>query len=341
MSWYSFRPYVPVAQRRANAAREMAKLSKKTGRAASPVVLDGRKIATTFWGKAWCDNLEAYSDFANRLPRGRTYVRNGSVVDLEISPGNVRARVSGSELYSIDIKIKPLPTRLWKSIQTECAGQIDSLIELLQGKLSSSVMQIVTRRDGGLFPTPKEIDLHCSCPDWADLCKHVAACLYGVGARLDQSPELLFLLRGVNPAELISQASAADAVRQTATTDGAPALTDKELTDVFGIELADVQVPIPPAAKMAKPMKLPEEPAKPAAARVRKAKSSQKTRGRLSAPAKERIVVAGRGHWTKGAKPAARPQPARRELSPAGRAKMVAGARARWAAFKAKAKQPV
>ena len=184
MSWsFGWRPYVPVAQRRARAAREMAKLAKKNGQTASPVLLDGRKIASTFWGKAWCDNLEAYSDYANRLPRGRTYVRNGSVVDLQISRGKVTARVSGSSLYRIEIKIKPLAASLWKSIQTECAGKIDSLMELLQGKLSSSVMQIVTRPEHGLFPTPKEIELDCSCPDWADLCKHVAASLYGVGAR--------------------------------------------------------------------------------------------------------------------------------------------------------------
>jgi uncharacterized Zn finger protein len=239
MSWgFQWRPYVPVAERRARAAREMAKLTKKHGQAASPVVLGSRKIASTFWGKAWCDNLEAYSDYANRLPRGRTYVRNGSVVDLQVSQGKVTARVSGSSLYKIEINIKPLAANLWKAIQTECAGKIDSLIELLQGKLSSSVMQIVTRPERGLFPTPKEIELDCSCPDWADLCKHVAASLYGVGARLDQNPELLFLLRGVDPADLISKASAAETVRQSAGTDDAAAMSESEMADVFGIELA-------------------------------------------------------------------------------------------------------
>ena len=305
MSWYAFRPYVPVAQRRANAAREMAKLAKKTGQAATPVVLDSRKIATTFWGKAWCDNLEAYSDFANRLPRGRTYVRNGSVVDLQISPGKVCARVSGSELYQIEIKINPLPARLWKAIQTECAGKIDSLIELLQGKLSSAVMQMVTRREGGLFPTPKEIDLDCSCPDWADLCKHVAASLYGVGARLDQKPELLFLLRGVNPADLISQASAAEAVRQTAATRG-PALTDNELTEVFGIELAEAQVPAPPVPKPAKPAALrkPVETSPPFQAPATKA--AKKTQARMSSTVRERMAAAARARWAKSSKPGMR-----------------------------------
>lgn len=227
---------MPVAQRRARAARELARTAKKNGVAASPVLLNGRQIASTFWGKAWCENLEAYSDFENRLPRGRTYVRNGSVVDLQISPGLVSALVSGSSLYRIQVRIKPLAPAVWRSIQTECAGQIDSLIELLQGKLSAAVMQVVTRRERGLFPTPAEIDLDCSCPDWAELCKHVAASLYGVGARLDSRPELLFVLRGVDPAELISKASAAEAVRQSAP--ATPAMSDAEVADVFGIELA-------------------------------------------------------------------------------------------------------
>src|SRR5665213_1009224 len=301
MSWnyYGFQPYVPVAQRRAKAARELAKLTKKTGQSSSPVLLDSRKIASTFWGKAWCDNLEAYSDFENRLPRGRTYVRNGSVVHLEISQGKVTARVSGSSLYKIEIKIKPLPPSIWKSIQTECAGKIDSLIELLQGKLSSSVMQIVTRPERGLFPTPKEIELDCSCPDWADLCKHVAASLYGVGARLDQSPELLFLLRGVDPADLISQVSAAEAVRQTAATDGAPALTDKELTDVFGIELADTPTPVQSTGKSHTSVDAKKPVPIPVSIREPKTKPPKKASRRISSSARAKIAAAARARWEK------------------------------------------
>src|SRR3954447_11541438 len=131
--WFQFRPYVPVAQRRAKAAREIEKRRKK-GQPVSPVVIEGRTIAHTFWGKAWCDNLESYSDFENRLPRGRTYVRNGSVVDLQIEPGKIKAMVSGSELYEVSINIAPLPAGQWKSIKSRCAGQIGSLVELLQGK---------------------------------------------------------------------------------------------------------------------------------------------------------------------------------------------------------------
>jgi len=304
MSWgyYSWRPYVPVAERRAKAARQLAKMAKKSGQPASPVALNGRQIASTFWGKAWCDNLEAYSDYANRLPRGRTYVRNGSVVDLQIAKGSVTARVAGSDLYRINIKIKPLAPSLWKSIQTECAGKIDSLIELLQGKLSSAVMQIVTRPERGLFPTPKEIDLDCSCPDWADLCKHVAASLYGVGARLDQNPGLLFVLRGVDPADLISKASAAEAVRQsTSTAGGAPAMSEAEVADVFGIELeprseistseADVPVPTPPiTAPISAPAPRQRSPRKKPIAR------------KLGAIARNRIAQAAQRRWLKAKK---------------------------------------
>ena len=294
MSWgssFGWRPYVPVAERRARAAREMTKLAKKTGQAALPVLLDGRKIAATFWGKAWCDNLEAYSDFANRLPRGRTYVRNGSVVDLQISRGTVTARVSGSSLYKIEIKIKPLAPPLWSSIQSECAGKIDSLVELLQGKLSSGVMQIVTRQERGLFPTPKEIDLDCSCPDWADLCKHVAASLYGVGARLDQNPGLLFLLRGVDPSDLISKASAADAVRQVGP---APSMSDAEVADVFGIEVEPPSPAATRAMEVSEPSPATTQGPVGAQTPKRGGQPPKKTARKMSATARARLATAAR-----------------------------------------------
>jgi uncharacterized Zn finger protein len=306
---------VPVAQRRANAAREIAKLARKTGRAAAPVVLEGRKIATTFWGKAWCDNLEAYSDYENRLPRGRTYIRNGSVVDLQVVGGKVTGLVSGSELYKIEIKIKPLAPKLWKAIQVECAGKIDSLIELLQGKLSSAVMEIVTRLDAGLFPAPKEIDMDCSCPDWADLCKHLAATLYGVGAKLDHNPELLFLLRGVDPADLISKASAAEAVRQTApTAGGAPVMSEAEAADVFGIEMEArspaAETTAAAATKAAPaPAPVPPLPARKTAGKRPRARGGtlqqgnvapkSKTRRKFSASIRARLAAAAKVRWAK------------------------------------------
>jgi uncharacterized Zn finger protein len=232
MSWWSYRPYVPVAERRAKAMRKMEKLAKK-GQKFSPVSIAGRKISTTFWGRAWCDNLESYSDFSNRLPRGRTYIRNGSVLDLHIEAGRVTSIVCGSELYRITIKIKPLKGRSWKALRTKCGQRIGSLVELLQGKLSNDVMAIVTERSSGLFPAPHEIDMSCSCPDWAGMCKHVAATLYGVGNRLDAKPDLLFTLRQVDQMELIAQA---DRPIITPAAGKRKSIAAADLTDVFGIE---------------------------------------------------------------------------------------------------------
>ncbi|MEI6077597.1 MAG: hypothetical protein WCS94_18595, partial [Verrucomicrobiota bacterium] len=232
------------------------------------------------------------------LPRGRTYVRNGSVVDLQISKGSLTALVSGSSLYKIVIKIKPLAPALWISIQNECSGKIDSLIELLQGKLSASVMQIVTRRELGLFPKPGEIDMDCSCPDWADMCKHLAATLYGVGARLDQNPALLFLLRGVDPAELISKASAAEAVSQKQPSGATPAMSDSELADVFGIEL-DSTPPAPTTAAEVAATLPTSSPASSTPAPKHNRKGTQKNVRKISAAARAKIAAAARVRWAR------------------------------------------
>ncbi len=238
MSWYhSFRPYVPVAERRRKAEAAAKKLSKKSGRALAPVNLSSRQIAATFWGRAWCDNLESYSDFANRLPRGRTYVRNGSVIDLQVSGGLVEALVQGSALYKIAVRFRPLAAPRWKAFKQRAAGKVANLLDLLQGRLSKDILGDITARESGLFPSPKEIDLNCSCPDWADMCKHVAAVLYGVGARLDERPELFFTLRGVDMQELVTAASATAAAPVTGVPTADPALAGADLTEIFGVEI--------------------------------------------------------------------------------------------------------
>jgi len=250
-------PYVSVAARQRQAEKTLADLVKK-GERISPVVIEGRKIATTFWGKAWCDNLEAYSDFENRLPRGRAYVRNGSVLDLQITEGQIVARVSGSFLYTVEVKIKSLPSERWKAITRECAGGIDSLVELLSGKLSRAVMEIITRKGAGLFPAPDEISMQCSCPDFATLCKHVAATLYGIGARLDHEPHLLFLLRNVDQGDLIQQAETG--IRVAPPGSATAGLDEDSLSALFGIDLAAptqrdagvASAPHPPTKKKAK-----------------------------------------------------------------------------------------
>jgi uncharacterized Zn finger protein len=259
MYGYQWAPYVSVGQKLANARRFVA--AKLKGKA-NPITVNGRKITHTFWGDAWCDNLETYSDFENRMPRGRTYIRNGSVVHLEIDKGVIKSYVAGSDTYEIVVKIKPLDPERWKANKKKCSGEIGSVVELLQGKLSKHVLGIVTDKKDGLFPAPKEIDLDCSCPDWADMCKHVAATLYGVGVLLDKSPELFFKLRGVDHLELIdSSVSIATGKKDSGTLD------EEALEDIFGVELADSLEPD------AKPVK---KPTKKPAKKIAKKKVSKK-----------------------------------------------------------------
>lgn len=241
--WYEYSrypKYVSVAERQSKARKEAARLAK-SGKKMSPIVIEGSKIAETFWGKAWCDHLESYSDYSNRLPRGRSYVRNGLVVDLQIEPGRVRAKVSGSDLYSIDIKIQPMPKAHWADIRAGVAGQIKSVIELLQGKLSDGVMAVITHRETGMFPSPKQIEMECSCPDSAGLCKHLAAVLYGLGSRLDKQPELLFTLRHVDHLELAPTADTVERLTQSDSS-GRKTLHSDELGDVFGVELDSASI---------------------------------------------------------------------------------------------------
>ena len=216
-----------------------AKLALKAeGLELSPVEpVRGHRIAATFWGQAWCRNLTRYSDYENRMPRGRSYVRHGSVVHLEVEPGEIHALVSGSDLYRVTIRIEPLARKQWDAILGQCAGEIEDLVHLLRGEPPKRVMEIVTRPGDGLFPTPKEIELDCSCPDWADMCKHAAAVLYGVGVRLDHDPEQLFRLRSVDPNDLVS------AVPDAAESDEDDALAGEDLSALFGIRLEEEDSP--------------------------------------------------------------------------------------------------
>ncbi|MGA7328610.1 MAG: SWIM zinc finger family protein [Rhodomicrobium sp.] len=281
MAFFARKPYVPVAQRRRKAALHVQKLAKK-GQAVTPVIVEGRMIARTFWGKSWCNNLERYSDYESRLPRGRTYVRNGSVVDLKIARGEIAAKVSGSEIYTVRIAIDPASPAVWKAMCKDCAGSIDSLVELLQGRFSKGVMERVCLPGKGLFPSPKEIELSCSCPDWADMCKHVAAVLYGVGARLDVSPELLFTLRGVDHAELLAKAGEGWSLARKPVS-SKRVMAGGDLGAIFGVEMAetggraDAQAPEASAKKEQKKGKAcTRTPAKAEAGEARAAPAPKK-----------------------------------------------------------------
>ncbi len=255
------RPYKPVAARRREADAESRRRVKQ-GEPLDPVVAIGRDIATTFWGRSWCQNLERYSDYANRLPRGRTYVRNGSVIHLAVEGGLISALVSGSAIYKVGIRIAPLPAASWTAVRRDCTGEIASLVDLLQGRLSRAVMERVCRAKTGLFPAPAEIELSCSCPDWATMCKHVAAVMYGVGVRLDERPELLFTLRQLDPAELVLDAGRG--MTSLATDPGGNrVLADDDLGALFDLELEPSPAPAAPAAgaKLEPKAKAKAEPA--------------------------------------------------------------------------------
>ena len=201
--WYP--RYVPVDEQRARTVSEMLELRAR-GVRVQPIEIRGRTIARGFWGRRWCEHLESFSDYAARLAHGRAYVRNGSVCHLAIEAGGVDAMVVGSALYHVAIRIRQLNRAAWSAITTACAGQIGSVRELREGRLPDRVTEILTNRDAGLFPEPGEIVPDCECLDRTTMCKHAAAALSGVGSRLDDNPELLFLLRGVDETELIGTA---------------------------------------------------------------------------------------------------------------------------------------
>jgi uncharacterized Zn finger protein len=311
MSYYGWKPYVPVAKRRADAEKAAAK-AKKAGADLAPIAPYSGAIAKTFWGKSWCQNLENYSDYANRLPRGRTYVRNGSVIDLTIAKGEVRAQVMGSSLYKIKVSVAAVGDKHWQAIGSDCSSSIDSLVELLQGKLSKAVMERICQPGIGLFPTPKEISFDCSCPDWASMCKHVAAVLYGIGARLDQQPELLFALRGVDAKDLVNQAGAG-LTQSAKRPKSAKVLDDTSLADVFGIEMA-IDLPAPklkavPKIAAIKPAKTVPAVKTEGSGKVTKKTAAESKAAKAKAPVKAtaKTTVKSKTKVTVTAKPAVSP----------------------------------
>jgi uncharacterized Zn finger protein len=276
MSYYGrFPRYVSVAEKKAKAAKKLKQLRKKNPDI-NPIVIEGKAIAGTWWGKSWNINLERYADYSNRIERGRSYVRHGAVLDLQINPGEVKSLVQGTAPtpYAVAIKIKAISRTTWKNIKNACEGKLDSLQELLTGKFPKSLAEIFTAQGKGLFPSPQEIDFSCSCPDWAYMCKHVAATLYGIGARLDEDPSLFFTLRKVEINELISQAVEDKTLEllKKAKKKSARVIADSDLADVFGIDLEenfDFNASAEPKASAKKPA--PPKPVK-----ARPAKSSAK-----------------------------------------------------------------
>ena len=265
MSW----DYEDARERKERLQREIAK-RKKRGEAFEVLSAPAgqKKLCATFWGQAWCRNLESYQQYESRLPRGRSYLRQGNVYNFEIEAGMLKAVVAGSELYETSIHIQPLPKKQWQEIVKAGAGQVGSMLDLLAGKLGDGLMRILTDPQDGLFPKPKEIRFDCSCPDHADMCKHVSAVLYGVGVLLDTKPELLFTLRGVDQAELLSNASSAAITDISANTGD---LAGVDLSAIVGIDLsAETILPVIEESKPAKKKAARPKTAKKAAPKKKK-----------------------------------------------------------------------
>jgi len=287
MGYGGFPPYVSVAARRAKALRQAEKLKKKLGNL-EPVAVAGRTLAKSWWGKSWNQNLERYSDFANRLPRGRSYLSNGMVLDLRIEKEMIKGIVAGtaSTPYQITIRIQAISGLAWKRLVEKAMGKIETLQSLLSGKFPEDLKDLFFAKDSGLFPAPNEIKLDCSCPDWATMCKHVAAVLYGVGARMDTAPELFFTLRGVNMDALISQVAKKETEKllskQPAKSSRIIQHSDNRLSDIsalFGVPLAADAPPVA-SAEARNPPKRPRKVAtKPKSSKPKpKKKPSPKTR---------------------------------------------------------------
>lgn len=235
---YGFPKYVSVAERKADAQRTLARLRKKNADL-SPVWIEGTQIARSVWGKAWCKHLETFSDYSNRIPRGRSYVRSGAVVDLRIEKGLVTALVAGSSSkpYTVRMEIACLSGARKEKIESLFReAESLELLDLLQGRIPPALMTALTDPREGLFPQAHEVKRSCSCPDFADFCKHQAAVLYGVGNRLDSQPELLFTLRGLDSTALTSQAES------MLTRASVSELGDLDLSALFGVELADASL---------------------------------------------------------------------------------------------------
>jgi uncharacterized Zn finger protein len=287
--WNDWAPRKTATQRRADSARKIRDAARR-GTPMSPVVLAGRKIAETFWGKAWCDNLERYQDFAYRLDRGRSYLRSGSVIDLKLEPGKVLASVSGSSLYKVAIEIDAIKPDAWRAIQRECAGGIGSRLDLLAGRLSEPVMARLCADRTGMFPAPSSIRFTCSCPDYAIMCKHVAATMYGVGARLDRSPELLFTLRRVSADELLASALS----ELPAKPSPGRVLATGGLAALFGLELAEPTRPAASRPAASRPATSAATVARPTPKRAKPTPKRAKPTPKLAKPTPKRAKVAAR-----------------------------------------------
>ena len=234
----SFPQYESAASKKAKANTALDRARKKNPEI-EPVIIEGRTLAKNWWGKAWNANLESYADYHNRIGRGKSYVRNNAVLDLKITKGQVVAKVQGSRAkpYVVEIKIQPLNPLKWEKVIERCNHRIDSLEQLIAGKFPKELEVLFTNQQYGMFPSPKEIHFNCSCPDWASMCKHVAAALYGIGTRLDQNPMMFFELRDLDEKELVKKSMAIkiESMLKNAGKTSTREIAEEDVLDLFGL----------------------------------------------------------------------------------------------------------
>lgn len=235
MDW-GYHTYIPVGVRVKKTQRLIEKLKQKDP-SISPIVIEGKKIAKTFWGISWNKNLESYADFHNRIARGSAYLKNGMVVDLKILEGRVKSLVNGTDLYEVQIDINKLSNESWNNITKNCSHKIENIERLASGVFPEELKEIFLKKGDGLFPSPKEIKMSCTCPDWAVMCKHVAATLYGVGAKLDADPLIFFKLRGVDFSELLTKSieEKMESMLKNSNKKTNRIIENKDISELFGI----------------------------------------------------------------------------------------------------------
>lgn len=228
----------PTTERLQQNAAASQKKAQAKGQVWEPVVIQGRTIARSWWGQAWCRNLERYADYDSRLDRGKRYVRTGAVVDLKIQNGKIQAKVQGSRKtpYKVEVRISPVSEDRCQDIISRCNRKVENLEQLLAGNFPEELKELFQEEDG-LFPQPKEIGFTCSCPDWALMCKHVAAVLYGIGARLDENPSLFFELRGIEMGRFIDVAivSRVERMLKNAGQTSGRTIDERDIRGLFGI----------------------------------------------------------------------------------------------------------
>ncbi|MBP7222914.1 MAG: hypothetical protein KBA50_06650 [Sedimentibacter sp.] len=238
MGYGGFPKYVSAAENKEKANKSLAKLKKKNPDI-EPIIIEGRTLAKSWWGKSWNLNLESYADYTNRIDRGKSYVRNNMVLDLKITKGKVLAKVQGKRAkpYDVEVSIDALSSEKWGHIISLCNNRIDSLEQLIEGKFPKELEVLFKEKKYGLFPSPKEIHFDCSCPDWASMCKHVAATLYGIGTRLDSNPMLFFELRDIDSKELVRKSveQKLESMLKNAGKKSNREIAESDITEIFGL----------------------------------------------------------------------------------------------------------